>query len=306
MERSAFLERLKKVEQIASSSKLSRLLHDPYKYLHAILFRKLVYSKSKREKVLNTPVFFNGEMQIALPASTDIYLTGGKSHDSEIRLARFLINHANEGDDFLDIGAHYGYFSLLAATLTGKGTVYSFEPSPKTFAILKVNAGKHANVQCFQEAVSDTTVPLTFYEFPNLYSEYNAMNVDQFSDKDWFEASKPRQITVNSNTIDTITASGFRPQLLKIDVEGAELKVIAGGRSYLSANNPYVMMEYLEAQRDNSEHNKAAALLVELGYAAHYINKQGMPVMIRDINEYFKNSQLESDNIVFRKLATNH
>jgi FkbM family methyltransferase len=306
MERSAFLEKLNRVEQIASSSKLSRLLNDPYKYLHAILFRKFVYPKSKQEKVLNASVFFNGEMQIALPASTDIYLTGGKSHDSEIRLARFLINRVNEGDDFLDIGAHYGYFSLLAATLTGKGEVYSFEPSPKTFALLKVNAGKRSNIKCFQEAVSDTPEPLTFYEFPNLYSEYNAMNVDQFSNKDWFKGSKPKQITVKGNTIDTITAAGFRPQLIKIDVEGAELKVISGGRFYLSTNNPYVVMEYLETERDNSEHNKAAALLVEWGYVANHINKAGELEVVKNINEYLKNSHLESDNIVFRKLVVNH
>lgn len=76
-------------------------------------------------------------MNIALPASTDIYLTGGKSHDSEIRLAKFLIKNLNQGDNFVDIGAHYGYFTLLGAHLVGKGGRVFFEPGKSTYSLLE-------------------------------------------------------------------------------------------------------------------------------------------------------------------------
>lgn len=103
------IKQLSEVEKIASSSKIRRLLDNPYKYLYAILFRQLAYSRKKREVIKTTTLFYGKKMKVALPASTDIYLTGGKSHDSEIRLARFLIQNLSGEEHFLDIGAHYGY-----------------------------------------------------------------------------------------------------------------------------------------------------------------------------------------------------
>src|SRR5690606_22546374 len=89
------------VQNIARGSKLQRLRSNPAKYIYSVFFIKLLYKITKKEKIVSTPLFFNRPMTIALPASTDIYLTGGKSHDSEIRLARFMIQTLKPGDHFL-------------------------------------------------------------------------------------------------------------------------------------------------------------------------------------------------------------
>jgi len=51
-----------------------------------------------------------------------------------------MIEIMKPGMVFFDVGAHYGYYSLLGSELVGeKGVVYSFEPIKSTFNILKNN-----------------------------------------------------------------------------------------------------------------------------------------------------------------------
>ena len=253
---------------------------------------------------MNTPVFWGGNMQIALPAATDIFLTGGKSHPSEILLARFIINHVDEGAHFLDIGAHYGYFSLLASEIVGtSGRVYSFEPATAAFSILTSNctSAKFKNIIVYKEAVSDEPGMLTFYEFPNLYSEYNTMNVGQFGNEKWFKEYEPTPNTVAARTIDLITSDSFCPAMIKIDVEGAEDKAIAGGDRFLANNNPYVVMEYLSDARGNEAHKKAASILQGMGYIQHFIDQSGHLVKLDVVEEHLVRQKLDSDNIVFKK-----
>ena len=80
MTQNDLLSQLDKVERIANSSKMGRFLRSPIKYLYAILHRKLIYSRQKKEIATKCRTFFNLNMDILLPSSTDIYLTGGKSH----------------------------------------------------------------------------------------------------------------------------------------------------------------------------------------------------------------------------------
>ncbi len=196
-------------------------------------------------------------MYLLLPSSTDIYLTGGKSHESEIRLAKFLINHLTDGDVFMDVGAHYGYFSLLASSIVGNsGKVYAFEASPTTYKVLKKNELNCKNIKSFHLAVSDKNTDLIFYEFPNLYSEYNTLHVNQFEKEDWFSAYKPRAIKVRSVLLSEFLSKNKMddPKIIKIDVEGAEFSVINGLKSYLPGKSPLIVMEHLSDSRGNKEH----------------------------------------------------
>ncbi len=297
------IEKLNKVEKIASASKFKRMLMSPFKYFHAILFRELMYKRKKIEKEIITTTFFDTKMHLLLPSGTDIYLTGGKSHDSEIRLAKFLINYLQPGDTFVDVGAHYGYFSLLASTLVhNNGRVYSFEASPTTYKILNKNTKNIINVAHFNFAVSDENAALKFYEFPNLYSEYNTIDITQFQQEDWFSSYKPQEINIKSIVLDDFLLSrSINPKIIKIDVEGAELKVINGLGKYLSESSPMIAMEYLSQERGNKEHQQAAAKLHALGYLSFVIDSNGHLKQIEKISAYLKEMTLESDNIVFVK-----
>ncbi len=276
-------------------------MRNPYRYFNAIFFREMVYRFTKKEKIVSAELFFGRKMKIALPAATDIYLTGGKSHSSEIRLAKFLILNLKKGGHFLDIGAHYGYFTLLASEAIGnEGKVMSFEPSSVAYRVLNDNTDQQKNITITQSAVSNSSDNLVFYEFPNLHSEYNSTDVSQFEKESWFQHSQPVRVEVKATTIDLITAdSRFLPSIIKIDVEGAEFNVIQGGLNYFEHHAPAVVMEYLEPKRKNESHQKAAQLLKSLGFQSHVIESDGRLRPVADIDAYLEAEKLDSDNIVF-------
>lgn len=297
------LKKLDEVYYLANASKLRRLLAKPYNYIHAIMFRELGYRFSRRELRTKVNTFFGANMHILLPSSTDIYLTGGKSHISEIRLARFLITHLAPGDNFVDVGAHYGYFSLLASKLVGsEGNVYSFEASPVTFQILQDNANMADNIKPFNKAVSDSAKHITFYQFPNLYSEYNTMYNEQFESQDWYKGNKPQELKIEANTIDFFAErEAVIPNIVKIDVEGAEYDVVAGMTSLLTDHAPILVLEFLSKSRSNSQHIKAEELLKKYGYQSYCINADGTLQLVEDVSHYFDTVDFNSDNIVFAK-----
>ena len=242
-------------------------------------------------------------MKLALPAGADIYLTGGKTHDSEIRLARFIVGHLSSGDCFVDVGSHFGYFTLLASKLVGAtGQVVALEPSPRSFSILKQNVADAANVIALHVAASDSDEPLTFYEFPDLYSEYSGLDVKQFESQPWFQKFKPQRVQIECTTLDQVIGTHqISPAIIKIDVEGAELRVVKGAERFLSTATCIIAMEYLNSSRGNMQHRKAKELLDGFGYKPHVIDSDGTLSFHDGIDNYLDQVELESDNIIFVK-----
>jgi FkbM family methyltransferase len=293
---------LQKVEQLAGGSKLARLLHQPARYLYAMLLSKLLYPVTRRGSLKKASLFFGGSMEVLLPAATDIYLTGGKTHDSEIRLAKFFIAHLKEGDTFLDIGAHFGYFTLLASALVGdKGKVLSIEPSKGSFALLAKNVGAKKNITIFHNAVSDKNEHVNFHEFPVLYSEYNAMDIEKFRQESWIKKYSPQAITVQAVTIDNfLQEHKAEPAIIKIDVEGAEVKAVSGGNNTWQTKAPVLVMEYLDDDNDKT-YETAANIMYENGYKSFIILRDGSLKETSDIPGYMKAKNIISENVVFKK-----
>lgn len=299
----SLLQQLDAVASLAASSKWGRFAHKPWQYLHAIGFRNIAYKRHKTKKIVEAKLFFGKKMKIALPASTDIYLTGGKTHISEIKLARYLIRHLQAHDTFVDIGAHYGYFSYLAAEITqGQGKVFSFEPSPESFELLAHNHQAYPHWTAYNMAVGSHSGKLTFFQFPNQYSEYNSFVVEQYKHEDWFPHNQPQEIEVPTTTIDSFfNEHSLQSPFIKIDVEGAENTVIEGAQNFLQTQKTILIMEYLSSERNNQNHQIAAQLLKNWGYQCFAINKDGLLVPISDIDEYLYRENLDSDNVVFSK-----
>jgi len=297
------LQKLDTVSRLASGSKWQRLWHNPAAYFYAILYRTVFYPLHHRPKLVEKILFFGEHMTIALPSSTDLYLTGAKSHDSEIRLARFLIHTLQPGQQFLDIGAHIGYFSLLASHLIGPiGKVLACEPSSDTFLMLKNNTGNQSTIKAINTALADYTGNMTFYEFSSSHSEYNAADISQYADTDWLKKNPPRkQITPCTSLTQLCSDYQVFPNIIKMDVEGAESTVIRGGRAYLETNNPFIVMEYHPGNRNNPSHNLAADLLLGMGYQCSVINNDGKLETIPHPAHYFRNKDTDSDNLVFNK-----
>jgi FkbM family methyltransferase len=301
-------DELEKVKQLAQANKLHRLMHSPFRYLSAQFFRTVFFPLSKKGTLRQADTFMGYPLSILLPSGMDIYLTGGKTHDSEIRLAQFLIQFYKKGNPttFIDIGAHVGYFSLLVSCLIEKmsseSRIYTFEAAKGTFGLLKQNLKNRKNIQTFHNALTDSDMDLTFYEFPVLYSEYNTLHVGQFENEKWFQKFKPERNTVKGRTLDSIIKEfNIKNPLVKIDTEGAEAQVISGSRELLTLQNPIIIMEFLTDTTKNEGHFKAFEMLKDMGYQVYFIKNDGELDILKDINSYFTENGLDSDNFVFKK-----
>lgn len=293
---------LQELEKLADGNRLTRLLHSPGKYLYAMSLIHLFYPVTHRGSLKKADLFFGGEMEVLLPAATDIYLTGGKTHDSEIRLAKYIAANLDPGQHFLDIGAHFGYFTLLAASLVGEdGKVVAIEAAKGTYEVLSRNISDNPVIEALHSAVSDKKGTVSFYEFPVLYSEYNALDIEKFKQERWITDNPPVKTEVTATTIDDIIlAEHLKPAIIKIDVEGAEEQAIAGGMKTWQEGYSTIIMEYLD-EGDNTSYTSAADILYGVGYKSFMIDKYGKLVATDDILSSMRGNNISSENIVFIK-----
>ena len=287
---------LQKAETLAAGSKWRRLLRNPWKYVSAQLFRWIVYPRGQKTWLRHCKTFFGVPMMVLLPAGMDIFLLGCKTHDSELRLAKFMMKHLKSGQTFMDVGAHFGFFSLLAAALVGeKGRVFAFEPGKTTFGVLQQNANSLSQIRIENKAVGAYSGTLDFWEFPTLFSEYNTTNRD----------AVPKHIQGEMRHLPVVSLDEYCeehqvfPDFIKIDVEGAEWDVLCGMSAVLSGSKPPVIaMEYLN--RDS--HHKAANHLNTLGYQTFVINREGNPEHCTEPEQYLQNRRIDSENLVFLRI----
>ncbi len=295
-------KKLDDIAHIAGGSRAGRFLHDPLRYTAAIGYWRLIYPLCKRGRFAHARTFFGTCMEVVLPSATEIFLFGAKTHDSEIRLSRYMLNHLHPGETFADVGAHFGYFSLLASHLVGPtGLVYSFEASRSTFGVLEKNTAPHANITPLHRAVSDSNRPLTFHEFPVLFSEYNTLVMPDAGTSGWLRRNPPQSINVQGIRLDNyFLEKNDLPDLVKIDVEGAEPQVLRGMEALLTRHKPTLVMEYLSDSSQRDAHRKAIAYARHLGYTQFLIDKNGNPQPCEDIEAAMSAAGLDSDNIVLK------
>lgn len=148
----------------------------------------------------------------------------------EPQISTIITHLLDPGDTFLDIGAHIGHHTLLAARAVGDlGRVYAFEASPQTFKTLKANIALNGftNVEAKNAAVctKDGTVPLLIASHEN--SLRNSL-VHAQEQQDTIDVPACRL----DDLVDRIPCSTVK--LIKIDAEGAEAEVLAGAHALLT------------------------------------------------------------------------
>jgi len=143
----------------------------------------------------------------------------------EIGTVSLLEQLLKPGMVFVDVGANIGFFTVLAARHVGStGAVYAFEPEPANFQMLNENikANCYENVQTIQSAVSRDTGTIDFH----------LSKLDNGSHSINREAARGVADTVQvaTTTLDEFLESTevTSVDVLKVDVEGAELSVLEG------------------------------------------------------------------------------
>ncbi len=173
-------------------------------------------------------------------------------------------------NSIIDIGGHLGFFSLLASTLNPTVPIYTFEPHAGNFKILKTNLKQNRikNVFPKQLAVSDSV--------GETHLRLSKEDLNHSLEK----AIEP---TGETQKIQTTTVQGIfeknklgRCDLLKLDCEGSEFKIIYSTPGSLFSKIDHIFLEYHDwTEGENSQELKS--FLERRGYRVQQYPNAKMP-----------------------------
>ena len=199
------------------------------------------------------------------------FLLGGKflfsdfSHWSEGHNVGFdeLIEEARGKTCVFDIGAHIGLTTLpLANVVDAAGRVYAFEPSTSNLIFLKkhLKANNFRNVSVVEKLVGNKVdVCATFFEDEGVSGMNSMARIE--------ETRREKQIEIV--TIDSFSLGiGVIPDLIKIDIEGAELMALEGAKDILAQYLPTVFLSIHPRQIAalGQSVDDLKKIIVDLGY----------------------------------------
>jgi len=185
----------------------------------------------------------------------------------EPEVSNVVLSVVKPGMTVIDIGAHIGYYTLLFAKCVGAdGRVISFEPFPDNFALLQKNVQLNglSQVQPRPQAVFSAAREIT------LAVPDHTLNPGQGSVS---HASGSRKFLVQAVCLDSFCAQeALRPDLIKMDVEGAEQDVLLGARQTIAQWRPKLLIELHHFDGDALAH-PVPDLLADWGYQLHWIDR---------------------------------
>jgi len=141
-------------------------------------------------------------------------------------ITRIIQEYLAKGDTFVDIGAHFGYFTILASQIVGpNGKVLSFEPFPANFEYLQKNIELNnlENVSAYYRGLWDSSTKKGILEtVPNMAR------------------------IVEGNDIEMIALDSLdvNPKMIKMNIEGSEPFALRGMTRTLEKYKPILLLEF--------------------------------------------------------------
>jgi FkbM family methyltransferase len=155
-----------------------------------------------------------------------------------------------EGFNFYDIGANIGLYTRFAVQRFGAKKVIAFEPMKKNIKQLRRNVGLrgvNSDVRVITCAVSDKNekVKLQVDDVQSATASLNRVTGGEPAEGRANIGLDAKTETVEARELDYIFAENDLPppDVLKIDVEGAEMMVLDGAREILSEHQPHLIIE---------------------------------------------------------------
>jgi len=186
---------------------------------------------------------------------------------------RFLFERS---DVFLDVGANYGLYSLLAGLWNPALRVVAFEPVPAIYEGLKKNVEANhlsARVVCENLALSSHS-GLTTLHLPTGHGRDYESTGTLASDS-WQVRQDAEALQVQAIRLDEYEAlHPMRVDLVKIDVEDFEADVLHGMAGILRRDRPFIVCEILPRNREHKNEATRQALQ-HLGYTPYWITPSG-------------------------------
>jgi FkbM family methyltransferase len=185
----------------------------------------------------------------------------------EADLTAWIQSTLRPGQVFVDIGANIGYFTLLGGRLVGEtGRVVAIEAHPRLARLLRRNIvmnDLHRHVTSWHRAAWSEPTTLKFHLRVHFPGNSSAGSVGS----DWLEFYDDEEevVDVEAVAMDDLLADVPRVDVVKVDVEGAEIHVVAGMERTLKANPAIVVVFEWSPGQMVSVGDTPAALLDLLG-----------------------------------------
>lgn len=213
--------------------------------------------------VMGGPLF--GKLLAADFSKRPQYLIG----TYERAVVRAIAGNLRPGQVAFDVGANIGYMAMVMAQIVGpRGRVVAFEPSPRAQRLLRANASRNSSLrfETRQIALADRVGH-------EVFSDFSYDLVSRLGDHlaDYPDANL---LTVPVETLDHLLETGAlpAPDFIKLDVEGAEARVLRGMDVVIQQRQPTILAELHE----EDVAAEATRLLTDRGYVARELT-QGSP-----------------------------
>ena len=191
------------------------------------------------------------------PAAGSRWIAGAATHGCwlgtyEREAIRSFVEAIGPGDTVFDVGAHAGYYTLAAARRVGRrGRVVAFEPHPQNLDYLRrhVRLNDLRHVLVLPMAIADSTGEAAFEAAESRFEG---------------RLSASGTIAVKVASLDDLSAAGTAPDpdVVKIDVEGAEERVLVGAAALVDRVHPV----FFVAAHSPALYDRCAAWLEARGY----------------------------------------
>jgi FkbM family methyltransferase len=200
------------------------------------------------------------DLHIDVPESLEKIYTGFEPCTTQL-----IVDELREGDVFLDIGANFGFFSVLAASIVGpSGKVYAVEASPSVLPVLHANTRAYPNIKVIESAAGDHTGTTEFFMTDDFVNSGVAQSPF---------IGKAEKVSVPIDTLDNLlrreTDFGGRLDFIKCDVQGDEVAVLEGLRQTIGLNDELQLIaEWAPAWMNNAGFDAAGfpAFIRDLGF----------------------------------------
>lgn len=162
----------------------------------------------------------------------------------EMWLTQFLARHVKPGMTVVDVGANFGYFTLLLGDAVGEaGHVIAVEPNPDAAALLRETVtlnGHGARTRIVPHALGARAGRGWLYAPDGEPKNATLVGTEGLAGG--------RTVEVSTLTLDEVALQYPKVDLVKIDAEGGELGIIAGMRHVIARDRPTIVLEFNAAR----------------------------------------------------------
>jgi FkbM family methyltransferase len=227
---------------------------------------------------------------------------GGRIHEKTV--TGMIVEALRGKHCFVDVGTNLGWFTCLASKIIPNGNIYGFEMDDLNFALLQKNISlnKCNNVECINMAISESSGDLTYKR------EIDRPDAGFRLEPGEGAGHLAGFVSVKSVTLDDfLEKRGITPEVIKIDVEGAEMNVLRGMRRTLEKTMPVLFLEVHPEQLHNfnTSTSEIINILISNKYNIFEIESMREQVSEAHLRPLSRDSIVERNSMLYASPAGN-